>query len=432
MFYKSLIIFLEVFIYHVLGKNIFLHDKKIKLDDFTEDAALNNGQIIQDCLMDLNYGDNLVLLYNETVYYQPFYQYIDNVINISFTIDGNIYLSNNTELWPMDYKNHFIHAFSFRNSSNVSIKGNGVINGQGYIWWKKFKDNLITRHRPTIIYFSVSSSILIEGITIIDSPRFNIYVENSMNFICRYVNIDSKLYQSFDIIPTIPFNTDGIDFSGINAHIYNITVNNYDDVVAIKPSNIDSKSIDGNIIDCTRNVLVENISVKMGVGLSIGSISENKYNCIKDIIFQNITCVYPLKIIYIKTGSHDNTENFKGIVKNITYRNIISENSLGWPIYIGPQQQKEPDGTGDGFWPPTNPNVNISDIFLKNIKIKQIYVKHSGILRCNLSNPCTNINFENVVIDHQKKYYCDDFSTVNGTFDKNCKPFLKNCGLINT
>ena len=49
------------------------------------------------------------------------------------------------------------------------------------------------------------------------------------------------------------------------------------------------------------------------------------------------------------------------MISNITYDNISAEYPKFWPIYIGPQQQKEPDGTGAGFWPNTNPNVNIKE-----------------------------------------------------------------------
>lgn len=47
-----------------------------------------------------------------------------------------------------------------------------------------------------------------------------------------------------------PFNTDGIDPSGGRMHIYNLTVQNWDDVVVPKPS---------HDIDCTRDMLIENI-----------------------------------------------------------------------------------------------------------------------------------------------------------------------------
>lgn len=44
-----------------------------------------------------------------------------------------------------------------------------------------------------------------------------------------------------------PFNTDGIDPSGARMHIYNMTVQNWDDVVVPKPQ---------GAADCTRDMLI--------------------------------------------------------------------------------------------------------------------------------------------------------------------------------
>lgn len=60
-----------------------------------------------------------------------------------------------------------------------------------------------------------------------------------------------------------PFNTDGIDPSGSRYSIYNMTVQNYDDVIVPKPSSDSS---------CTSDIHVENINVILGVGMSIGSV----------------------------------------------------------------------------------------------------------------------------------------------------------------
>jgi hypothetical protein len=45
-----------------------------------------------------------------------------------------------------------------------------------------------------------------------------------------------------------PFNTDGIDPSGARFHIYNVSIQNYDDAVVPKP-------LDDNF-DCTRDMLI--------------------------------------------------------------------------------------------------------------------------------------------------------------------------------
>ena len=69
--------------------------------------------------------------------------------------------------------------------------------------------------------------------------------------------------------------------------------------------------------------------------------------------------------IYIKT--EESSENIKARVNNITYQNMTAINPYAWPIYLGPQQQKEPDGTGEGFWPNTNPYISINNITFKKI-----------------------------------------------------------------
>lgn len=72
-----------------------------------------------------------------------------------------------------------------------------------------------------------------------------------------------KKFSLEGLVPMFPFNTDGIDPSGADMYIHNLTVQNFDDVVVPKPSHDD---------DCTRNIFVENIEVRLGVGMSIGSV----------------------------------------------------------------------------------------------------------------------------------------------------------------
>ncbi len=84
------------------------------------------------------------------------------------------------------------------------------------------------------------------------------------------------------IIPLFPLNTDGIDPAGKYFRIFNISVQNYDDVVVPKPSHR------GGNCDCTEHMLIENITVRLGVGLSIGSVPPNtQHNCIRNVTFRN-------------------------------------------------------------------------------------------------------------------------------------------------
>ena len=112
-------------------------------------------------------------------------------------------------------------------------------------------------------------------------------------------------------------------------HIYNLTVQNFDDVVVPKPSHDD---------DCTRDMLVENIEVRLGVGMSIGSVPPHVGgSCIRNITFMNIVMKRPFKGIYIKTNPGTNGW---GNVSNIYYKNISMDRPIWWAIYLGPQQMR--------------------------------------------------------------------------------------------
>lgn len=193
-----------------------------------------------------------------------------------------------------------------------------------------------------------------------------------------------------------PFNTDGIDPSGARFYFYNLTVQNWDDVVVPKPEGAQ---------DCTRDFLIENCTVVLGVGMTVGSVPpERDCNCVKNITFRNVRMIRPLKGIYVKTNPGDQGT---GLIQDIYYQNFTMDRPVWWAIYIGPQQMKEPDGDGPGcmLYPfdkkgtcQTQPRVTLKNITLDNIKIHKSFL-YPYTIRCNVTNPCTEINFYDVVTD---------------------------------
>lgn len=138
-----------------------------------------------------------------------------------------------------------------------------------------------------------------------------------------------KRYSLEGSVIMFPFNTDGIDPSGARMHVYNLTVQNYDDVVVPKPQ---------WERDCTRDMLIENSTVFLGVGMTVGSVPpELTCNCVKNITFRNIVMIRPLKGIYVKTNPGDTGT---GLIENIYYQNFTMDRPIWWAIYIGPQQMK--------------------------------------------------------------------------------------------
>ena len=196
----------------------------------------------------------------------------------------------------------------------------------------------------------------------------------------------------------MPLNTDGIDPSGSNVTIRNVKITNYDDAVAVKPGKNYYKVAKGG---CAQDITVENAEVKFGVGMTIGSVPpSDAHNCIRRVTFRNVSFEYPLKAIYVKTnpGSHGDGE-----IRDILYEDIKIHFPVWWNIYIGPQQQKQPDGSGPGcflypFGPcETQPRIDVRNITLRNIESHGGFLP-PGVIRCNSTNPCHEINLDNVQI----------------------------------
>ena len=212
-------------------------------------------------------------------------------------------------------------------------------------------------------------------------------------------------------IPTFPLNTDGIDPSGSNYIIRNVNITSYDDSIAVKPAHQGY-----TISKCAENILAENLTTWMGVGMTLGSVPPNpQHHCIRNVTFRNINFYFPIKAVYIKSNPGNQGD---GVIENILYENLWMFTPIWWNIYIGPQQQKQPDGGGPGcmLYPlieecETQPRITMRNITLRNVRSTGGYLP--GIVRCNETNPCTDIVFDNVHIDGLFSQFKYGFITEN-------------------
>jgi len=222
-----------------------------------------------------------------------------------------------------------------------------------------------------------------------------------------YVDVfrQKKLLESagfFDFehsLPTFPLNTDGIDPKGSDIHIYNGKVTNFDDGIVFKPCRTTSTKCR----TCSSGY-VHDIEVVYSVGMSIGSVPpHNEINCVQNVTFENIHMLEPLKGIYVKTNPGTTG---RGIIDTINYINITMEKAVWWPLWVGPQQMSQPDGSFlgcDMLYPftstvcPTNPLVDIRKVSLINVTSTRAINPYAGALLCDATNPCTDFIFENVL-----------------------------------
>jgi len=431
------------------------HDIK-DCEDFTDGLDVNSKQEYANakCFSDLiiaanNDATDRTALVPKDVVVSMMPVFMEELKDVTIQIDGEVHASQHYMDWSLhtggnygdigplgeavlngelerNFPKSFDHFWNMKNSENIHFKGEGSIDGHGYMWW--WREILQTKthgSRPHMLWMSRISGLEMEGIKWINSPRYHIVpheVENSyfhdFEIYCDIVG-QFKLFDLFGgtqkakslgdeislnqlglsieiPIPTFPLNTDGIDFSGRNATFRRLKITNFDDTVVPKP-------LHGGMwkgMDCTQDILVEDCEVVYGVGMTIGSVPPNEQtNCIKNVMFRNIDMKYPIKGIYVKPNPGYVGD---GIIQNITYENVNMTHPIWWGIYIGPQQQSQPGGGGPGcmFYPlnpecETNPNVPMRDITLRNINIHG-NILPAGLVRCNETNPCTGFVFENV------------------------------------
>ncbi len=153
---------------------------------------------------------------------------------------------------------------SAMNASNIAIEGEGTIDGNGESWWEevravKDKGVLGNHPRPKLIIFDHCKNVRVEGVTIQNSPMWQLVPYYTDGMVIRNVKI---------LAPQHSPNTDAIDpFSSSNIVIDHVYSDVGDDNVAIKSGPINSPGPD----DPSRNITITDCTFMHGHGLSIGS-----------------------------------------------------------------------------------------------------------------------------------------------------------------
>ena len=154
---------------------------------------------------------------------------------------------------------------SASNATNIAITGEGVIDGAGESWWKEARavrnaGVLGSGHpRPKLIIFDHCKHVRVEGVTIQNSPMWQLVPYYSDDVIIRNIRI---------LAPPNSPNTDAIDpFSSSHVVISHVYADVGDDNIAIKSGPINSPGPD----DPSRDITITDCTFLHGHGLSIGS-----------------------------------------------------------------------------------------------------------------------------------------------------------------
>lgn len=301
----------------------------------------------------------------------------------------------------------WIGFINIAEEKNIAITGEGIIDGQGSTLLEKYRAE--TRqagkkgptNRPRLLLFKNANNILVEGVTIQNSPSFHIVFKNVEDITINKTTISAPAWWQ---------NTDAIDpMDSRRVSITKNTISVGDDHVAIK-STVNNLSHDFYIAD--NNFM-------LGRGLSIGS---ETYGGVSNLLAENNTFTDAMYGIRIKSPRGKGGE-----VKDIEYNNTTMVN-VKTPIVLsayykgGPTtkdakikalQEGEFAGgfmLGDQIYPADTeqPKEHKQTPYFNNISFNNLTVKgksnYAGFIIGTPEKPFNNIRFSNINIDAENGF----------------------------
>lgn len=338
---------------------------------------------------------------------------------LRFSDDFDNYLPFVQMRWEGTVMNNFSPLLYARNVKNIAITGRGVIDGQGKKWWNAMYDielakekrplnkyqkmwqeanpNLETSDyyqrtmnlkffRPPLFQAFQSENILIEGVTIKNSPFWTINPAFCNNIRITGVTIFN---------PPSP-NTDGINPTSCkNVHISDCHISVGDDCITIKSG----RDADGRKwATPTENVTITNCTMLSGHGgVVIGS---EVSGGIKKVTISNCVFDGTDRGIRLKTA-----RGRGGYVEDIRVSNVVMNNIQKEAIMMNMYYDKNTKVAPVTEETPVFKNIHFSGITGRNINTA---AKVLGIEEM----PVSNIRFSDVQMDAKEGFYISKASGV--------------------
>lgn len=300
----------------------------------------------------------------------------------------NLHLAGGATLRMLPYGTYTpatTHFITFPSgSSNFALTGSGTIDGQGADWWTAYKNGLIST-RPRLVQFTRASNVLVQGITLLNSPNFNLAFSSP--------NTNVTIHGVTILAPGDSPNTDGMDLAGTNFLVQNCAVSVGDDNVVAKPGSA-----------FCANIVVTDCTFGAGHGVSIGGQTNVGLDgmLVKNCTFNGTSTALRLKA--------DSTQG--GPVQNVTFENITMTN-VTYPIlfYSYYNQIGSPGATSGSSqttstkvnqWNATPPNsLALSTIpTWKNITVRNLTVTNGSGYSMIWGLPTADALIQNVTLEN--------------------------------
>ncbi len=271
----------------------------------------------------------------------------------------------------------FVHFLSGSDLENVTIEGEGTIDGSGERWWipaeeARQKKSGYTLPRPNLIVLKRVKNLTVRGVTIQNSPKFH-FVPTE----CDNVLVTDATFLAPERAP----NTDAIDPSCCrNVTITRCLIDVGDDNVAVKSGG----KVPGREFACD-GLTVTDCTIKHGHGISIGS---ETVGGVKNVVVRNCTFEDTDNGIRIKS---DRTRG--GTVEDVLYENITMKNVRG-AITITSYYPRIPGS--DTAQPVTDTTPAYKNITIRNLTATS--TKSAGAIVGLPESPIEGVTLENVRI----------------------------------
>jgi len=232
---------------------------------------------------------------------------------------------------------------------DITIRGGGIIDGRGESWWPNRAEGYT---RPRLIVFDHVKHVLMENVTVQNSPMWQIVPYYSEDLTFRNMKVLAPLPEGH--------NTDGIDpFSSKHIVIDHVTIDTGDDNVAIKSGQPGSPGPDDPTVDVT---ITDCVFVK-GHGLSVGS---EVAGGVQHLRVERVTFKGTTAGIRIKSGRDRGNDIGDFVYKDITMENVGT--AIQITDYYGGGATKE-GAAAVSMAPVTRLTPHMHDITIENVKV---------------------------------------------------------------
>ncbi|UEG50150.1 glycoside hydrolase family 28 protein [Ferruginibacter lapsinanis] len=297
------------------------------------------------------------------------------------------------------------------------LASGGVLSKDGGLWWpskeamegedfvKQLKlktakplaaDYLPARDylRPHLLFLVNCENILVEGVTIRNSPKFLFYPSKCINLTIQHANFYNEWWAQ---------NGDAIDISACeNVVVYDCNVSAGDDAICMKSSRGKSDLSDAFNL---QNILIAGCNVYNGHGGFV--IGSNTDGGMRNIFVTDCNFIGTDIGIRVKSNAGRG-----GVVKDIYICNIYMKDILHEAISFDTYYEDVPAGTvKDTIRTIRDKTPMFSDFHLSNIYCNgaEIAVSITGLPEM----PITKLMFDNVVISAKKGFEASDATQLN-------------------